>query len=55
MRASSLGDDILGSQATEQFRELADARTAEGMAATGALGIADMLIAQFAKPQEPAK
>lgn len=49
MRSSSLGDDILGSQAGEQFRDMADAKTAEGMAQTGALGIADMLLAQFAK------
>lgn len=49
MRSSSLSDDILGSQAGEQFRDMADAKTAEGMAQTGALGIADMLLAQFAR------
>lgn len=54
MRASSLGDDILGSQAGDQFRDMADARTAESMAAQGAIGIADMLIAQFAGRTEPA-
>lgn len=49
MRASSLGDDILGSDASDQFRDMADARTAEGMAQTGALGIADMMIAQLSR------
>lgn len=47
MRAASFGDDIFGSQATEQFREMSDARLADSMAEKGALGIADMLISQL--------
>jgi flagellar protein FlgJ len=51
MRAGSVGEDIFGSSATEQFRELADARTAESMSKTGAFGIAELLLSQFnAKP-----
>lgn len=49
MRASSLGDDILGSDASDQFREMADAKTADNMAQQGALGIADMMIAQLSR------
>jgi len=47
MRQSSLGDDLFGSQAADQFREMSDARMADDMAAKGALGIAEMLIKQF--------
>ncbi len=56
MRQSSLGDDLFGSQASDQFREMSDARLADDMAAKGALGIADMLLKQFegiAKATEP--
>lgn len=53
MRQASLGDDILGSSAGDQFRDMADARTADAMAEKGAIGIADMLIAQF-QPKAPA-
>lgn len=49
MRSSSLGDDILGSDASNQFREMADAKTADNMAQQGALGIAEMMIAQLSK------
>ncbi len=59
MRSASLGEDILGSSTSDQFREMADARTAESMAETGSLGIAEMLIRQFggkadADPAAPA-
>ncbi|PTQ08141.1 flagellar biosynthesis protein FlgI [Sphingomonas oleivorans] len=47
MRSAGLGDDILGSSATDQFRDMSDARTAESMAEKGVLGIAEMLIGQF--------
>lgn len=47
MRTASLGEDILGSSASDQFRDMADARTAESMAETGGLGIAELLLKQF--------
>jgi peptidoglycan hydrolase FlgJ len=47
MRSASLGDGLLDSDASNQFRDMADARTADAMAQKGALGIADMLLKQF--------
>ena len=47
MRQAKLGDDVLGSSATDNFREMADARTAESIAATRQFGIADMVEQQF--------
>ena len=47
MRTASLGDGLLDSDASNQFRDMADARTADAMADKGALGIADMLLKQF--------
>lgn len=47
MRSASLGDDLFGSSATDQFRDMADARTADSMAASGGFGIADLLLSQF--------
>jgi flagellar protein FlgJ len=47
MRSASLGEDLLGSDATNQFRDMSDARTADAMAEKGALGIAQMLLKQF--------
>ena len=58
MRQASLGEDLMGSRATEQFRDMSDARVADEMAATGSLGIAQLLLKQFEatlggpKPQE---
>lgn len=49
MRSSSLGDDLFDSSATDQFREMSDARLADSMAEKGAFGIAEMLIGQFGK------
>nr|WP_242653588.1 rod-binding protein [Sphingomonas jatrophae] len=49
MRSASLGDDMFGSSAGDQFRDLADARTADGMAAKGTFGIAELLMAQLGK------
>lgn len=48
MRQASLGDDILGSEASNQFRDMGDARTADEMAKKGTLGVAEMLLKQFA-------
>lgn len=47
MRSAKLADDMFGSQATDQFRDMADARLAETMSQRGTFGIADLLVAQF--------
>ena len=47
MRQAKLGDDVFGSSATDNFREMADARTAESLAAMRQFGIADMVEAQL--------
>ena len=47
MRQAKLGDDIFGSSATDNFREMADAKTADSMAALRQFGIADMVERQF--------
>lgn len=47
MRSASLGEDLLGSNAGEQFRDMSDARVADNMAEGGGLGIATMLLKQF--------
>lgn len=43
MRQARLADDVFGSSATDNFREMADARTADMMAAQRQFGIADMV------------
>lgn len=48
MRQAKLGDDIFGSNATSTFRDMADARTADSIAAMRQFGIADMVERQFA-------
>ena len=48
MRQAKLGDDIFGSSATDSFREMADARTADSIAAMRQFGIADLIERQFA-------
>lgn len=45
MRGPSLGDDLFGSDASNQFRDMADARLADAMA--GKFGIATLLEKQF--------
>lgn len=47
MRSASLGDGLFDSGASEQFRDMADAKTADAMAATGSMGIAQLLLQQF--------
>lgn len=47
MRSASLGEDLLGSSASNQFRDMSDARVADTMAEGGGLGIATMLLKQF--------
>lgn len=57
MRSAKLADDMFGSQATDQFRDMADARLADSMSQRGTFGIADMLVAQFERHrslQQPA-
>ena len=51
MRSASLAEGITDSSATQQFQDMADARTADAMASGNSLGIAQLLIKQFgAKP-----
>lgn len=48
MRSASLGEDVLGSSASNQFRDMADGRLADQMAKGGeGFGIAKMLLQQF--------
>ena len=47
MRQARLAEDPFGSAATEQFRDMADARLADNMSRQGSFGIAEMLLAQF--------
>lgn len=54
MRNAKLADDMFGSQATEQFRDMADARLADSMSQQGTFGIADLLTAQFERQQRGA-
>jgi flagellar protein FlgJ len=55
MREAKLGDDIAGSDATDQFREMQDAHVADNLADKGMLGISDMLVKQFAARVSPTK
>lgn len=47
MRSAKLADDILGSNASDQFRDMADGKLADSMAERNTLGIAEMLLKQF--------
>ena len=47
MRQAKLGEDLLGSDAGDQFRDMADARLADTMAERESFGIAEMLLNQF--------
>ena len=47
MRQAHLADDMFGSQATEQFRDMSDANLADSMSHQGVFGIAQMLLGQF--------
>ncbi len=48
MRSASLGDGLTDSDASNQFRDMADGNTADAMAGHGVLGIARMLEKQLA-------
>lgn len=56
MRSASLAEGISDSSATQQFQDMADARTADAMASKGAMGIAELLLKQFGDrvPDSPA-
>jgi flagellar protein FlgJ len=47
MRQAGLGDGMLDSDASNQFRDMADSKLADSMSQKGVLGIADMLIKQM--------
>lgn len=47
MRKASLGEDIAGSSAVDQFRELSDAQLAGGLSGKSHLGIADLILNQL--------
>ena len=54
MRTASLGEGIMDSSASEQFRDMSDAKTADQMAGQGALHIADLLVKQYGARLAPA-
>ena len=47
MRKAKLADAMFGSSATDNFREMADARTAESIAKLGQFGIANLIEKQL--------
>lgn len=49
MRKGKLADDIFGSSASDNFREMADARTADDMAKLGQFGIAALIEKQLSQ------
>lgn len=49
MRQAKIGEDLFGSSASDQFRDMADARLADDMAERGSFGIAELLLQQFGR------
>ena len=47
MRQARLAEDPFGSAASDQFRDMADARLADSMAQQRSFGIAELLLGQF--------
>ncbi|MEZ5709168.1 MAG: rod-binding protein [Blastomonas sp.] len=47
MRTATPGDTLFDSSASDQFRDLQDARLADNMAKQNRFGIAEMLLKQF--------
>lgn len=47
MRQAKLGKDVFGSSATDNFREMSDAKLADNMAGLRQFGIADMVERQL--------
>ena len=54
MRSATDNDGIFDSEATKQFQDMADSKTADAMAQKGALHIADMLVKQYGARLAPA-
>jgi peptidoglycan hydrolase FlgJ len=53
MRKAQLANEMFGSSASDNFRELADSKTAESMAKLGQFGIADMIERQLTAKTAP--
>jgi peptidoglycan hydrolase FlgJ len=53
MRKAQLANEMFGSSASDNFRELADSKTAESMAKLGQFGIADMIERQLTAKSAP--
>ena len=49
MRKAKLGDELFGSSASDNFREMADAQTADHMSKLGVFGIGNLLAKQLNK------
>jgi len=49
MRKAKLGDEMFGSSATDNFREMADAKLADNMAGLRQFGIADLVEQQLGR------
>ena len=47
MRSASLAEGISDNSATEQFQSMADSRTADALANSNSMGIAQLLMRQF--------
>lgn len=47
MRQAKLAEEVFGSAASEQFRDIADSNLADNMAQQGSFGIADLLLQQM--------
>lgn len=47
MRSATKGDTLLGSSASDQFRDMMDARVADDMADKQSFGIAEMVLKQY--------
>lgn len=47
MRSATDGDGLFDSEASKQFQDMADSKTADAMAQKGALHIADLLVKQY--------
>lgn len=54
MRSANLAEGISDSSATEQFQSMADSRTADALAGSNSMGIAQLLIRQFGERVAPA-
>lgn len=53
MRSASLAEGVSDSSATEQFQSMADSRTADALAGSNSMGIAQLLIQQFGERVAP--